>query len=121
MYKFYLFPVHQYVFMTSLVNGTDPTKVQCDQKAMRKHYINCLLCNRLSEFPTNADQTVSSVRRCNEISGEYPVLKSCRLPEIAGDLITCSKCGVDFHQECVGMQSLAVILWEKWMCSNCTN
>ena len=62
-------------FMISLVNGTDPTKMQYDQKAMRQHYINCLLRNHLSEFPTNSDHSVISTRFCNEISGEYPVLK----------------------------------------------
>ena len=108
-------------FMTSLVNGTDPTKVRYDQKSMRQHYINCLLCNELSEFPTNSDQSAVPIRRCNVISGEYSVLKCCRLPECAGELIMCSKCDLDFHRDCVGVQSLDANLWKHWMCSNCAN
>ena len=105
-------------FATSLARGEQPGSFFYQQKAMRKHLVDCLEKQNITAFPIQKIRRHGSKVRH---SANIPIHCVCRLPKLEGiKMIECSYCGTWYHIDlCVSVSADSQQPHTKWACVRC--
>ena len=105
-------------FATSLARGEKPGSFFYQQKAMRKHLVDCLEKQNITAFPIQKIRRHGSKVRH---SANIPIHCVCRLPKLEGiKMIECSYCGTWYHIDlCVSVSADSQQPHTKWACVRC--
>ena len=105
-------------FATSLARGEQPGSFFYQQKAMRKHLVDCLEKQNITAFPIQKIRRHGSKVRH---SANIPIHCVCRLPKLEGiKMIECSYCGTWYDIDlCVSVSADSQQPHTKWACVRC--
>ena len=105
-------------FATSLARGEQPGSFFYQQKAMRKHLVDCFEKQNITAFPIQKIRRHGSKVRH---SANIPIHCVCRLPKLEGvKMIECSYCGTWYHIDlCVSVSADSQQPHTKWACVRC--
>mgnify|MGYP002260086732 CR=1 FL=1 len=92
--------LHAVANATSLGLQKDPAKITYNEKAMRKHLLNCLEKQLLTMFPHTPRSSL--YKKGIKTRALLEVFCSCKRPD-SGFYFECSGCGVWYHPECQNM------------------
>ena len=82
-------------FATSLCNGICPTAMVYNQQSMRKHFLQCLVNGKMTEFPGRKRKPRTKKSAIIPVHVFY----KCRQPE-CGEMAECDQCHEWFHKKC---------------------
>lgn len=103
-------------FATALAYGDDPSKLNFNQKLMRKHLVNFLKSNYMVRFPL----VPKNVAKCEEFKRKVNIYCHCRVPYYPV-MIECEKCNIWYHQLCENVSDENINQEEfVFICKSCS-
>ena len=111
------------VYITSLLNGQDPSLMQYHQPSLRPHLLKCLRQERMTPFPSTSQQ---SIKQFTKQQFNVELYCGCHMPWDPVDsrkksyqMACCDNCSNWFHRVGENIPDAVFTSDTAWKCFNC--